>query len=382
MLNWGVNSNMDDTNEIRQENRKIFYFIFVALILIAGFVFKFYDDQKKENSALKIKIMTLNRSRAITPWQRTLTPNPNTQKVQKKLPDNNPKNIQDKVSATSSSTVNSESFPLPAEDEEPLQNIPTDELANTLNNRMIAVKSQDAAALNENMEIADEIISREPGSYSAYKAKLISLLVKEGKLKQPVDDNEVNALLETMASFDVSADPQTKKEAALISNNSNLITATAERLDQVSAARTQIENLLELTPPDSIEGQSLLIEHHNLVATEQQMSNRLEELNNNAGTQTANLNDDVVQIPFLRMMAKNDLDGVIENASAFIEQFPESPEGYFFLVKALEESGQKDEALRVIQESKLGPEAQNTLQSRLLNAEDLAPEDYWSQLSF
>lgn len=361
---------MDETNYVAPKYRAIFYLILVAFILMGGFLFKFYNEQKTENSALKIKMATLSKSRTITPWQRTLphankTPavTPQLQKTSQQAPAVEPALVED----------------------EPLQTIATPELINVLDSRMINIKNQDLNALEKNIEIANEIISREPGSYSAYKAKLISLLTKEEKFGVSSDEAEINSILEIMASFEVNTDVVTRREAALISNTNNEITALTDQLNLATSAREELDTLLESTDPNSPEYAEIELERANLRSNEVAIADRLSEISNNLDNnapQALSREEDIVQIPFLRLMAKGDYETVIDNASDYVEQFPNSTEGYYFLVKALIENGQREEALRVIQNSSLSPANQELLQSRLDQTENVDPKDYWETLQF
>lgn len=368
---------MNEMGQETQQNRKLLYVIIAILFVLSAFFFKFAREQKRENNALKIKLITLNKTRTITPWERLISrpqisPSAPSEKV-----------IQDIVTTRASSTTTTP--PTAVQSVGPIENLSTQELATSLGKRMSEVKSQDLLNIQKNIEIANEIISREPDSYSAYKAKLISLLTMEGKLNQEIDDSELNSILETMASFDLTNDSVTRKEAALISNTTKELISLEEQLQQVSSERLAIEEQLELVDPNSPEIRALEIARENLLNQEEVAANRIVELNNNleAGfPEEQYLNEDIVQIPFLRMMAKNDYEGVIDNAESFIEQFPTSPDGYYFLIKAFEATGRNEDALRVIQNSRLPTDAQNNLQRRLQNSALLEPQKYWERLRF
>lgn len=367
---------MDEMNFETQQNRKLLYIIITMLFVLSLFVFKFYHDQKKENKALKIKVLTLNNTkRSPTPWQRLLT-----------TPSNAPiltsKSLSDQVSTSAASTTT----PANAVVDQPIENLDIQELALLLNSRMKEVKNLNYQGLQKNIKIAEEIISKDPESYSAYKAKLICLLTEEGKLKVPIEENEVNSILETMAGFDLSSDAVTRKEAGLISNTNNEITQSINELNSISEKRTQIERQMETTPPDSGDLQLLSTQRTNLLAQEEEANDKITELQNNLAANTfpeeQYLNEDIVQIPFLRMMAKEDYDGVIDNATSFIEQFPNSTEGYYFLIKGLEAAGRQNEVINVIQDSRLSPVAQEALQERLKNSSGADFKKYWENLKF
>ncbi|RPJ68893.1 MAG: hypothetical protein EHM20_17015 [Alphaproteobacteria bacterium] len=99
-------------------------------------------------------------------------------------------------------------------------------------------------------------------------------------------------------------------------------------------------------------------------------------------TEDQYLNEDIVQIPFLRLMAKDDFDGVIDNAENFIEQFPNAPDGYYFLIKAYELTGRHDDALRVREDPRLSNETLSIVQKRLKDFPNLDPKKYWKNLNF
>lgn len=365
---------MNDMGQETQKNRKLLYIVIIILFIFSGFFLKFSQRQKRDNKAIQIKLITLNRTRNITPWQGLIS-RPQIEPV-----------AQDTVTTRASSTISPPAQLQPQlQSEQLLQNLSVQELAIMLSQRMAEIKSQDLANIDKNIEIADEIILQEPDSYSAYKAKLISLLIKEGRLNQVVEDNEINSILETMASFNLTNDSVTSKEGVLISNTNQEITSLTETLNKVSADRIAIEEQMDLADPNSSETAAMEIERQNLLAIEEETANKIYKLDDQLSTgfpASEYLNEDVIQVPFLRMMAKNDYEGVIDNATTFIEQFPESPDGYYFLIKGLEATGRNEDAQRVIEESELGPEAQNILQQRLQNTSFLDPKKYWERLQF
>ncbi|RPJ76372.1 MAG: hypothetical protein EHM20_07560, partial [Alphaproteobacteria bacterium] len=169
-----------------QKNKNLIYALTIILVLVSALTFRFYKEQKKENQALKIKILTLNKTRSITPWQGLIS-RPQISPITTPLP-----STQDEVSIRESSPIRSPQKPLQLDNDLLIQNLSTTELADILSLRMIELNSLDQQGLEKNIEIANEIISREPDSYSAYKAKLVSMLVMEGKLNQEIEDDEVN----------------------------------------------------------------------------------------------------------------------------------------------------------------------------------------------
>ncbi len=340
------------------------------IALVAAFMVKFYFNQKHENRALRLKILSMQENRrAPKPWAQLLT-KPQAATSALTAPKTAP--VQDQTTTTAN---NEATQTLDAQD--------TQELASKLTVGMKKVKALEASDIDNNIAIADEIISREPDSYAAYKAKLISLLTKEGRFNQPADEVEVESILESMAQFNISSDNIARREAALIANTNSDIQNVEAQIEEVARQRETLESQLNSFDPNSQEFLNLNVQLQQLDDQEIQLASNIESLENALANNTAQLtNEDVVEIPFMRMMAKNDYEGVMDNAQAFIEQFPNSPNGYFYMVKALEMQGQKDQALQVIQDSRLPQDAQQALLQRLdaQAAED--PKNYWQKLSF
>lgn len=376
---------MNEAEQEFQKNRKLIYAIMIFAVLTAALTFKFYRDQKKENQALKIKILTLNKTRSITPWEGLISRSQIS-------PTSNPSEIQkDEVSTKLSSTITSPITPtssakaITLSDDRPIQNLSTTELANALDLRMIEMKSLDQQGLEKNIEIADEIISREPDSYSAYKAKLVSLLVLEGKFNQEIEDNEVFEILETMASFDLSGDIATQREAILIRNATDELSKLESAINDIATKRQALEAEMELLEPNTPENRAAEIERLNFLRSEEETASKIVELNaelESGFTEDQYLNEDIVQIPFLRLLAKEDYEEVIDNAQSFIEQFPNSPEGYYFLIKAYELTGRNDDALRVNEDPRLSTATLNIVRQRLKDFPNFDPKKYWEKLNF
>lgn len=355
-------------NEDQVYNRKILYIIILFLLVISGAGLKFYFTQRSENNALRIKILSLNKiKRAPLPWSRLTQ---ETLETTKKVIATTPSLASPVQKATNGIPIKEES---------------TQGLAKELEKTMLNVKNLDLSNIDKNIEIADEIINREPDSYSAYKAKLILMIVKEGKFNQTIDDYELNKVLDSMAGFEIGSDTIARREAALIAIFNNEQFALENKLNDIFLLRDEISTQSAALDKMSPEYQELQIQDEQLATKEQLYSENLDNILSKRNDETSSsvyLNEDIVEIPFLRLMAKADHDTVIENAQSFIEQFPDSPTGYYYLVKALEAEGRTDEAIRAIEESKLPPLAQDALQDRLdaTNGED--PKKYWEKLIF
>jgi flagellar biosynthesis chaperone FliJ len=361
-----------------QINRRIMILIGIMLTIILVLLAKFYFNQRSENRALRLKIISMSANKR-TPksWSQLTT---RTQTTTSTTP---------AIAATPAPTpstapaAQTPQAPAPATKNEPLANVDTVDLAVKLDGQMKRPRNLDLNTIENNIAIADEIISREPDSYSAYKAKLISLLVKEGKFQQPIDEVEVEGLLENMAQFNISSDKLARRESALIGNTNSEVQTVELQLEELARSRETIESQLGSYDANSPELAQLNAQIQELDTREAQLLGNIDNLQESLANNTAQLtNEDVVEIPFMRMMAKSDYDSVIDNAQTFIEQFPNSPNGYFYLVRALEMQGQKDQARSVIQNARLPQDVQATLLQRLENEGSQNPQSYWQKLSF
>jgi hypothetical protein len=62
-------------NQVKNENRAYYSFILFVLTIVSIFATKFYISQKKENQALKLKLILVGKDkRAPKPWGRLLAP--------------------------------------------------------------------------------------------------------------------------------------------------------------------------------------------------------------------------------------------------------------------------------------------------------------------
>lgn len=403
--------------------RKFYFFVIIALAIVTGFTVKFYLSQKKENQALKLKIITLNKERKKPKaWGKLMAPAP-VKGLPKETVAKKSNTIEQKVSTTAAAPLKEES-----KEEEDLANQTTEELVNRLNLRMGKIKTYNEKDIQKTIDIADELISREPDTYPPYKAKLIALLVEEGKFDVLISDNEVNRLLENMAGFDLTSDVVSRKEAALLANADQQITLLATQLEQLTNDRAQVEaqlesfritdptykvletqivemsefnpaykvpetkiehlsdNLLETLRTRDPAYQALEARRADLAYREEETLSKLSDIQTEIDTGVFPgeeiVNEDVVQIPFFRMMAKGEYSQVLENAENFIQQFPSSPTGYFFLALALDQFDRRDEALEIISKSPLSEEAQNQVIAKINLARGEDPKRYWEKLNF
>lgn len=357
---------MSSIRQSIQLNRRLLVLVAGLLIVVIVFLGKFFFHQSAENKALRLKILSMSENKKIAkPWS-ALTSQTSALTAPAQAP----------VASATQADV-------PKEEELPLADQDVQKLATTLSTQMKRPRNLDEKALDQNIAIADEIISREPDSYSAYKAKLISLLVKEGKFNQSASEEEVESLLENMAQFNIGSDKMARREAALMANSNVELNQIDDELNALAEEKQSLEsrlNTLDANSPELAEANRRLDEieeketmlFSNAQAIEQGLASSTDQM----------VNEDIIEIPFMRMLAKNDYEGVINNAQTFIEQFPGSPSGYYYLMRAMELQGQKAEALSVIQNSQLPPETRNNLLQRLESEGSSDPKNYWQKLSF
>lgn len=357
---------MAGLRESIQSTRNLLIAVIALLGILGLFVGKFYIEQKKENQSLKLKLLLMSENKK-TPkaWSELTKKAPVVKTAEPQVPA--PVKIEE----------------VPAKSPEVLSEQDTQTLAMKLDDQMRKVRELDLSTLDNNIALADEIISREPDSYSAYKAKLISLLVREGKFNQETDDTEIENLLESMAQFNFTTDAVARREAALISNATNERAGLEMQIEDLNLERENLAMELESLDPNSVEFANMNIEIQQLEEKQNTLLANAESLEDRLNEESAQLaNEDVIEIPLMRMLAKNDYDGVIANAQNLIEQFPNSPNGYYYLTKALELQGNREEALSIIQNSVLPGDIQSNFIQRLEYESKEDPKAYWQKLDF
>lgn len=359
---------MKSLRESIQTHNKLLLLIAVVLTLLIVLGGRYYFDLHQENQALKIKILSMNENKK--------TPKPWADLTAKLTP-------PAALTVVPAKPVEEKTNPNNEEQTVSLSDQETQALALKLSEQLRRPRNLELEMIENNIAIANEIISREPDSYSAYKAKLISLLVKEGKFNQEIDDEEVDNLLTSMAQFNISSDKLARREAALIAESNDQIQNAETQLDELASAREELESKLANLDSNDAEFVTLNNQLQQLEARETQLLDDLQSLQTQIVSNSSQLvNEDLVEVPFRRMLAKGEYDSVIDNAQNFIEEFPDSSSGYFYLIRALELQGQKEEALNIIQNSKLPPDVQSNLIQKLETESAETPDTYWQNLSF
>ncbi|TNF29931.1 MAG: hypothetical protein EP319_06370 [Deltaproteobacteria bacterium] len=333
---------------------KLILVLITVLVFSSGFfIFKFYNLKSQVSAlTLRTKIAAKEKRRART-WEES-----KTLKSEKPLA---------KATATVVPTPSDE-IPEVIHD---FSAVETEKLMNDLQKGMKSYWRLNIDDINRDLAMAEELISRNPDVYSSHKAKLILMLAKENHLKAEVPETDIEQTLSTMAEFDIDSDKILQKEAFLIARTNKKIEAL---MDGIDLLEEQIETA------DSVEAEA---------AFEQQMQEKfleMEDLENQIENgllaEKDFLNEDVVEIPMYRALAKGDYDEVIEQAEALLESYPDSISGHFFIVRALQLSHDMDGLRAYLSNLKLSDEDNKKLEDRVnLNGEE-DPREFWKRLRF
>ncbi len=333
--------------------------LFFSLLLISSTALYLiqYESNKKDILALSIKrnLISNNKRKALS-WR----------SFKKPISKNNRtwNTLQPKEEKPETKKEDTDSF-------SNLQEKDTSELIQFIESTLKPRTVQGVPDLEMGIRVIDELISRNPNVYSSYKAKLIILLKKESTQTFDNQDEVVEELLETMSSFDIKSDYAVRKEAFLIAKTNHFLNGLDNEIEllenELSRSIDQVEvdllNVLIATKLNEMEGEENELEDRLLIQEDYQ-------------------NEDLVEIPLYRALVKENYEDVIEDSNALIEDFPDSISAHFFLVKALELSGQTELASSVIERSQLDLEDLRELQLRLMRSKNMKMKDYWKQLRF
>ena len=333
---------------------KLILILVTTLVFSSGFfIFKFYN-LKSEVSALTLrtKIAAKEKRRART-WEDS-----KTLKSLKPLA---------KATATVKATP-TDDIPETVHD---FSAVETEKLMNDLQKGMKTYWRLNIDDINRDLAKIEELISRNPDVYSSHKAKLILMLAKENHLKSEVPETDIEQTLSTMAEFDIVSDKVIQKEAFLIARTNKRIETL---MDEVDSLEEQVETA------DSIEAEAALEQRIQEKILE--MEDLESQIENGLLAEKDFLNEDVVEIPMYRAMAKGDYDEVIEQAQALLESYPDSISGHYFIIRALQLSQANDELREYLSNLKLSDEDNKELEDRvnLNNEED--QREFWKRLRF
>lgn len=160
------------------------------------------------------------------------------------------------------------------------------DLANQLLGGSIDLKRASVEDLQRNIQTADAIIAQDRNFYPAYKAKLLGLLIQELKYGSPQDMANYQELYNELLSFQGS-------------NQANQ--SLPETLSEEGGAASTSE--------------------------------------------LADIDSDLIHIPFLRLSALGDTEGLATMAEEYIEAYPNSSIGYMYLADAAWKAGDQATAV-------------------------------------
>ena len=197
-----------------------------------------------------------------------------------------------------------------------------DELSANLETCMARIELENISTeqIDKIMELADEVLMREPDAYFAHKNKLMLMLIKESKDTDSIDFYEVEKQFEEVASFDLDSDQNLLQESFFLARQNN--------------------------------GEDMKV----LADT------------------------DLVELYWQRAIGQNDLNFIIEDSQDLIMQFPQVLLGYKYLAFALEKNGQSEAATEFIENLDLAPERLIQLENELNILKRTNFENYWKHL--
>jgi hypothetical protein len=258
-----------------------------------------------------------------------------------------------------------------------LKSVETSNLEELLDVKMNKIDSMTTHELESVLNVAEELISRDAENFKAKKAKLVILLLKENKFQEKVDDYDFNSTIEDMASFNLTTDVVTRREAALISI-SNYDREELLGLEQELGEELWV--MLNSDPP--VPEEVIQLKMNELKRVGRALDHMDEKLSANIDNNLNSPIEDLIEISFWRNLTRGDFEGVISDSSELIDRFPHSLTGYFFLIRALELSGQSSEVYKVLEESALTPVEHQFLQARLEDSSWEKPSDFWKRIRY
>jgi len=189
----------------------------------------------------------------------------------------------------------------------------TGDLANQLMGGFIDLRTAPESEVQRNIEIADALIERNPDFYPAYKAKLLNLLIEELKFRRDENLDTYQGLYDNLLRFR----GQSQQE---------------QILGEAQFLRGQSPPAAELNGIDS----------------------------------------DLVHIPFLRLSALGDVDGLDAMARDYIAAYPSSYVGYFYLAEVAWKAGDRAAAVNILK-TPLGRDSSDAAALELLTRAESEP---------
>lgn len=159
----------------------------------------------------------------------------------------------------------------------------TPELANQLYGSFLDLKHASRADIERSLAVADALLARNPDMYAAHKAKLVALMLKELKFKQEVDPGAYENAYRELLSFAGEGGP-----------------------DPVAEERGGARN---------------------------------------AAAELNGVDPDLVHLPFVRLGAQGNYEGMGRLAEEYVQAYPNSYVGYYYLASATWAAGDEEQAL-------------------------------------
>ena len=189
------------------------------------------------------------------------------------------------------------------------------ELANQLYGGFVDMKNASREDVERSLQVADALIERNPDMYAAHKAKLMALMLKELKFGEEVDPGVYNETYNQLLSFEQRGanDP-----------------VAEERQDSLGA-----------------DGES---------------------------AELSAVDRDLVHLPFLRFEAKGDYEAVSELAQEYVQSYPNSYVGYYYLADATWRQGDEEQAVSLFRRglrNSVSEEAAREMLARLRSQDPL-----------
>lgn len=213
------------------------------------------------------------------------------------------------------------------------------------------------AELNQSVQAADAVIAYDPDVYVAYETKLAAMLLSEARFGTQVDDGAYAEVLGTMSSFRQTADKEDTVNA-LATRREELTSEQSEiaaSLDGVAGRRGEIADELKARAPGTQSGEdgmALLIEDRALEQQRRELKASYDEIDHELEAEALHEPDGsdptLVRVPFMRLLAKGDYSDLADAANEFMEEYPNSPLGPYYLAQAYWRTGQRDQAEVVI----------------------------------
>jgi tetratricopeptide (TPR) repeat protein len=352
------------------KDKKFELTVIFLLCLTTIILFGLYLKKDSENIVLKLKLKDQQqKTKRPISWQKVKSSSESTQVEQSEEGEIESNETLATQKEKPSSVKDMTTIPLMKEVEEKIQN----------------KESLNLPMTNRGIELAEELIFREPYIYAAYKAKVIFLMVKEFKLLTSIDEANFEATLEQMSEFDLVSDSTLRDEALLIAKTDSELEELEANIDSMGEAKEQLEEYLARSES---EAEKTLLEQRIVEIDEKLEETELEieeisfALENDLADMEALGNQDLIELPFKRNLAREDFDQVVEDAEGLLEEFPHFEMAYAYLIRALELSAREEEAFMILAESSLSESQKTKVKRYLRNISDQNPKEFWKQLRF